>query len=212
MVVIDLGRQPKLDKKTGQMVMKQCKTQKVFDTLKEAKAYQGENNKAKSREKVSKVAGKATFRSAIADYNKKHSKEWGAAYTSQEKNQARRIVAYFGDTDVRKIDTLAIESYFDWCREPNEVYKTALCICFDLTRVGAFLIVCKFNTVADLPISFYIPCAEGIPAQTNSFLCAAQQTYYRAVALVSGRLRRPQGILLSFPHSFTPLYFSIKKR
>ncbi len=127
LVVIDLGRQEKMDKKTGQMVMKQCKTQKVFDTLKEAKAYQGENNKAKSREKVSKVAGKVTFRSAIADYNKKHSKEWGAAYTAQKKNQERRMVAYFGDTDVRKIDTLAIEDYFDWCRTPNEVYKTALC-------------------------------------------------------------------------------------
>lgn len=47
LVVIDLGRQPKLDKKTGAMVLKQCKTQKAFDTLKEAKAYQGENNKAK---------------------------------------------------------------------------------------------------------------------------------------------------------------------
>lgn len=33
LVVIDLGRQPRLDKKTGLMVQKQCKTQKVFDTL-----------------------------------------------------------------------------------------------------------------------------------------------------------------------------------
>ena len=46
LAIIDLGRQPKLDKKTGLIVEKQCKTQKLFDTLKEAKAYQGENNKA----------------------------------------------------------------------------------------------------------------------------------------------------------------------
>ena len=45
LAIIDLGRQPKLDKKTGLIVEKQCKTQKLFDTLKEAKAYQGENNK-----------------------------------------------------------------------------------------------------------------------------------------------------------------------
>ena len=126
LVVIDLGRQPRLDKKTGLMVQKQCKTQKVFDTLKEAKAYQGENNKAKSRQKVSKVAGKVTFRQAIADYDAKYSKEWGASYTAQKKNQEWRMLAYFGDTDVRDIDTLAIEQFFEWCRTPNEVYTTAL--------------------------------------------------------------------------------------
>jgi integrase len=36
------------------------------------------------------------------------------------------MISYFGDTDVRKIDTLAIEAFFDWCRIPNEVYPTAL--------------------------------------------------------------------------------------
>lgn len=126
LVVIDLGRQPKLDKKTGLMVRKQCKTQKIFDTLKEAKAYQGENNKAKASQKVSKVAGKVTFKEAIADYDAKYSKDWGASYAAQKQNQERRMLAYFGDTDVRKIDTLAIEAFFDWCRTPNEVYATAL--------------------------------------------------------------------------------------
>lgn len=126
LAVIDLGRQPKLDKKTGEMVLKQCKTQKIFDTLKEAKAYRGENDKAKSRQKVSKVAGKVTFRQAIADYDVKYSSGWGASYTAQKKNQGRRMIAYFGDTDVRDIDTLAIEDFFDWCRTPNEVYTTSL--------------------------------------------------------------------------------------
>ena len=126
LAVIDLGRQPKLDKKTGEMVLKQCKTQKLFDTLKEAKAYRGENDKAKSRQKVSKVAGKVTFRQAMADYDAKYSSGWGASYTAQKKNQGRRMVAYFGDTDVRNIDTLAIEDFFDWCRTPNEVYTTTL--------------------------------------------------------------------------------------
>lgn len=36
------------------------------------------------------------------------------------------MIAYFGDTDVRKIDTLAIEEFFEWCRTPNEVYNTSL--------------------------------------------------------------------------------------
>ena len=126
LVVIDLGRQPKLDKKTGEIVLKQCKTQKIFNTLKEAKAYQGENAAAKRTQKISKVSGKVTFRQAIADYNAKYSKDWGVSYSAQKKNQARRMVAYFGDTDVRQIDTLAIEAFFDWCRTPNEVYETAL--------------------------------------------------------------------------------------
>lgn len=126
LAVIDLGRQPKLDKKTGQMVLKQCKTQKIFSTLKEAKAYQGANNKVKATQKVSRVSGKVTFSSAIADYDAKYSANWGAAYTAQKRNQERRMIAYFGDTDVRKIDTLAIESFFEWCRTPNEVYTTSL--------------------------------------------------------------------------------------
>ena len=126
LAIIDLGRQPKLDKKTGEMVQKQCKTQKLFDTLKEAKAYQGENNKAKATQKVSKTAGKVTFRQAIADYNAKYSKDWGASYAAQKANQERRMISYFNDTDVRKIDTLAIEAFFEWCRTPNEVYKTSL--------------------------------------------------------------------------------------
>lgn len=126
LVVIDLGRQPRLDKKTGEMVLKQCKTQKIFDTLKEAKAYQGENNKAKSVQKVSKTAGKVTFKKAIADYNEKYRDGWGSSYRAQKANQERRMISYFGDTDVRKIDTLAIEAFFDWCRIPNEVYPTAL--------------------------------------------------------------------------------------
>ena len=47
LVVIDLGRQPRVDKKTGAIVQKQCKTQKTFDTLREAKAYKGANDKEK---------------------------------------------------------------------------------------------------------------------------------------------------------------------
>ena len=30
------------------------------------------------------------------------------------------MIAHFGDTDVRKIDTLAIEEFFEWCRTPND--------------------------------------------------------------------------------------------
>ncbi len=126
LVVIDLGRQPRVDKKTGAIVQKQCKTQKIFDTLREAKAYKGANDKEKETHKVSRVAGKVTFREAVADYNAMYSKNWGASYAAQKKNQERRMIAYFGDTDVRKIDTLAIEAFFDWCRTPNDVYETAL--------------------------------------------------------------------------------------
>ena len=46
-VTIDLGRQLRLNKKTGLMEMKQAKTTKHVTTLKEAKALLGKNNKVK---------------------------------------------------------------------------------------------------------------------------------------------------------------------
>lgn len=126
LVVIDLGRQPRLDKKTGLVVKKQCKTQKVFDRLKDARAYQAENTSAKKNDKVTRVAGKVLFKDAVADYNDMYGKSWGASYAAQKKNQERRMIAYFGDTDVRQIDTIAIEKFFEWCRTPNDVYETPL--------------------------------------------------------------------------------------
>lgn len=126
LVVIDLGRQPRLDKKTGLVVQKQCKTQKIFDKLKDARAYQAENTKAKKDDKVTRIAGKVLFKDAVADYNAMYSAGWGASYAAQKKNQERRMIAYFGNTDVRQIDTLAIEKFFEWCRTPNSVYTTPL--------------------------------------------------------------------------------------
>ena len=40
--VLDYGRQPRVDKKTGKMVIKQIKKQKHFDTLKEARQAMAE--------------------------------------------------------------------------------------------------------------------------------------------------------------------------
>ena len=46
-VTIDLGRQLRLNKKTGLIEMKQAKTTKHVTTLKEAKELLGKNNKEK---------------------------------------------------------------------------------------------------------------------------------------------------------------------
>lgn len=125
-VSIDLGRQSKINPKTGLVEKKQCKTTKICDTLKEAKAIQGENNKIKQYKQVSGVSRKVLFKKVVADYNAMYSKNWGESYKAQKRNQEKRMLAYFGETDVRKIDTIDIEEFFDWCREPNEVFPNPL--------------------------------------------------------------------------------------
>lgn len=130
LVVVDLGRVPETDKKTGLTVMKQHKTQRIFETLKEAKAYKGETDKAKGENKRLKETGKVTFKEAIADYDVKYGPTWGKAYTAMKKNQEKRMIDYFEALAasnkkkkyVKDIDTLDIEDFFEWCRQQSGKY------------------------------------------------------------------------------------------
>ena len=97
-VTIDLGRQLRLNKKTGLMEMKQTKTTRHVTTLKEAKALLGKNNK----------------------------ENWSDFYMMQKQSQAKRMQTYFGNRDAKSIDTLDIEEFFKWCRSSQPGFPQSL--------------------------------------------------------------------------------------
>lgn len=120
-VTLDLGRQLRMNKKTGVMEMRQTKTTRVVSTLKEAKALQGRNNTVKQHEKVSGITRKVSFSKVLDEYTEFYKAGWSDSYAMQKSSQAKRMRAYFNDKDVRKIDTIDIEKFFRWCQEeqPN---------------------------------------------------------------------------------------------
>ena len=125
-VTIDLGRQLRLNKKTGLMEMKQAKTTKHVTTLKEAKALLGKNNKEKKERKVTEVAEKVPFIRALAEYTAHYKENWSDSYMMQKQSQAKRMQTYFGNRDVQSIDTLDIEEFFKWCRSPQPGFPQPL--------------------------------------------------------------------------------------
>lgn len=118
-VTIDYGR----DEVTG----KQRKTHKTVDTLKEARALQGQNADAKRFNRTTGISGKVLFKDALVDYNATYEKDWSMSYRTMKHNQEKRMLAYFGDKDVRTISTLDIEAFFKWCQEPHEGFQKELC-------------------------------------------------------------------------------------
>ena len=125
-VTIDLGRQLRENKKTGVMEMRQTKTTRIVSTLKEAKAIQGKNNTIKERQKTSGITRKVSFNKVLDDYTEFYKSGWSDSYAMQKSSQAKRMRAYFGDKDIRKIDTLDIEKFFKWCQEEHEAFPKAL--------------------------------------------------------------------------------------
>lgn len=120
-VTIDYGR--------DEVTNKQRKTHKTVDTLKEARALQGQNADAKKLNRTTGITGKVLFKDALKDYNETYKKEWSLSYATMKHNQEKRMIYYFGDKDVRKISTLDIEAFFKWCQEEHEKegFPNALC-------------------------------------------------------------------------------------
>lgn len=116
-VTLDLGRQRVPDKKTGQMKLKQVKTTRTVDTLREARAIIGENNAEKARRKQTGVTSKMTFELAFQDFMDYKKPDWDATNLERNKSYQKRLNAYFGDMEVKKIDVLEIEKFFRWCQQ-----------------------------------------------------------------------------------------------
>ncbi len=125
-VTIDLGRQLRMNKKTGEMEMRQVKTTRYPATLKEAKALIGANNKAKQKSKTTGITNKVPFKRTLKEYTDFYKDGWSDSYAGQKQAQAKRMQAYFGSRDVRSISTLDIEEFFKWCREPQQGFPHPL--------------------------------------------------------------------------------------
>lgn len=118
-VSIDLGREIITDPKTGKRREKQKKSTKVVNTLKEAKALIGENNALKRYKKVTGATGKVYIETVIADYKEKYydsDKNWSESYKQQKNSQHTHFINYFGNMDLKRVDTAAIENYFLYCQ------------------------------------------------------------------------------------------------
>ncbi|MBR3397041.1 MAG: site-specific integrase [Lachnospiraceae bacterium] len=130
-VTLDLGRQWRPNPKTGEMQLKQVKTTRTVSTLKEAKALQGKNNKEKKHKTVTGTTRKVPFSAVLDEYTKYYRNDWSDSYAMQKSAQAKRMKAFFGNRDVREIDTLDIEKFFKWCKEkqpgfPHELGENSI--------------------------------------------------------------------------------------
>lgn len=118
-VSLDLGREIVTDPKTGERRERQKKSTRVVSTLKEAKALIGENNAAKRHKKITGATGKVYIENVIADYKAKYydsDKNWSDSYKQQKNSQHKHFINYFGNMDLKKVDTAEIEDYFLYCQ------------------------------------------------------------------------------------------------
>lgn len=120
-VSIDMGRQKKWDNKTKQYRLRQIKSTRVVSTLKEAKSLVGKNNSDKEFKRKTGVTQKVPFDACSQQYLDAHKDIWTVTYMVRNEVMHRRCVAYFGSTDVRKIDTLDIEEFFNACKNGEMV-------------------------------------------------------------------------------------------
>lgn len=118
-VSIEMGREIITDPKTGKWRKRQIKSTRVVNTLKEAKALIGKNNAEKNRKKITGNTRKVYIEQVIEDYKDKYydsDKEWSDSYKFQKNSQHKHFIAYFGNMDLKRVDTAEIENYFIYCQ------------------------------------------------------------------------------------------------
>ena len=75
---------------------------------------------------MTEVAEKVPFIRALAEYTAHYKENWSDSYMMQKQSQAKRMQTYFGNRDVKSIDTLDIEEFFKWCRSPQPGFPQPL--------------------------------------------------------------------------------------
>ena len=111
--VLDYGRQPRVDKKTGKMVIKQIKKQKHFDTLKEARQAMAEA--AMERKMGSNTSGirSTKFSDMTEDFKKSERyKNLEENYRKHYDNYINHFIDFFGEMEVSKISVIDMENYY----------------------------------------------------------------------------------------------------
>lgn len=113
--ILDYGRQPKLDKKTGKYLIKQIKTQKKFPTLKEARQARAEAEMAKKIGVNTSGIRSTKFSDMVIDFqNSERYKSLDESYQDHFRNYISHMVDYFVDRDVRGISVVDMENYYDY--------------------------------------------------------------------------------------------------
>lgn len=80
-VTLDLGRQRRWNKRTGQYELMQVKTGKSVSTLKEAKALLGKNAQIKRHQKTSDITRVIRFDDAMQDFLTFHEDDWNCFWS-----------------------------------------------------------------------------------------------------------------------------------
>ena len=127
LLVYYLGRTEEYDEKKGKMRQKLNVSNKIFPTLKEAKKFKAEVGRSRGfTTKAADVSRHLYFDECYADFVEYHKDEWSQANMERNASYGKRLVAYFVKTDPRKIDTLDVQDFFRWCREPHDQFPQAL--------------------------------------------------------------------------------------
>lgn len=114
LVTLEYGVQRVIDKKTGDVKEKRKKTNRITNTLAEAKALRREAEK--KREEETYVAEKEVpFDRSMEEFLAYYKNTLSHSSYERQCSYARRADKYFGSMDLRKIDTLEIENFFRWC-------------------------------------------------------------------------------------------------
>lgn len=113
--ILDYGRQPRLDKKTGKYIMKQVKTQKKFSTLREARQARAEALSSKDIGVNSSGIKSRKFSDVVIDFqNNERYTNLDESYQDHFRNYINHMVDFFGDRDVRGISVVDMEKYYEY--------------------------------------------------------------------------------------------------
>lgn len=117
-----LGTGKVYSEKKGRMVTKVYNTTSpVFHSESEAVTWKKEKEAAKEPG-VAETKTPTTILHFSEEHQKywdKYSPKWTESQRNANASYGRRLCAYFTDKDPRKIQTIEIEDFFDWCREPH---------------------------------------------------------------------------------------------
>lgn len=120
--VCDYGRQPKRDKKTGEIMMKQVKTELTFKTLKEAREARAEAVLIRSAGADARVASSKKFCDAVEDYKRSERyKSFSGSYQDHMVNYMNHMVDFFKDMEADKISVVDMEAYYAYQLESGSL-------------------------------------------------------------------------------------------
>ena len=96
-------------------------------TLKEAEGFQGSVQKNRGKvQKVINISKRLYFCDCYQEYFDFHTTVWTAQTLERNTSYGKRLVAYFSDTDPRKISSMDVMDFFEWCRYPHEKFPQPL--------------------------------------------------------------------------------------